>query len=67
MRSIESELKRKMSKMGSTLEQVNDFCLMPFHVMTHTNVLVTHCCSLTAIKINREREDPKRERDRKKE
>lgn len=50
IQSIEAEPRKKMSKTGSSVKQVNDFYLIPFHVMTHKNVLVTHCCCLTAIK-----------------
>lgn len=45
IQSIEAEPRRKMSKTGSSVEQVNDFYLIAFHVMAHKNVLVTHCCN----------------------
>lgn len=56
-----------MRKPGKTsVEQVNDAYLTPFHVMTHKNVSVTLCCCLTAATINRQRvwkDGPRRERE----
>lgn len=58
-----------MSKRGSSVEKVNDFFLTAFRAITHKNVFVTHCCCLSAIKINSERErfkgGPRTETERK--
>lgn len=61
---LAAEPRREVSGAGSSAKQVNDFHLIPFHVMTHKNVLVTHCCCcLTAIKINAQREFEKMARE----
>lgn len=69
IQSTAAEPRREVSGTGSSVKQVNDFHLIPFHVMTHKNVLVTHCCCcLTAIKINAQslkRWPEKREAERK--